>query len=60
MTLFSAAASWRAALSVASEERKYTSTPSDAATRWALAWIDTNRSARSRLAKLVRSRRGTK
>src|SRR2546426_636571 len=59
-TPFSRAATWRAALSVASDERKYVSTPSVADSRCALAWIDTNRSARSRLAKLVRSRRVTK
>jgi hypothetical protein len=59
ITLFSRAATWRASSSVASEDRKYVSTPAEMARRWALAWIDTNRSARARLATLVRSRSGT-
>ena len=60
MTLFSFAATCRAAMSVASDERKYVSTPAALRSRWALAWIDTKRSARWWLAKLVRSASGTK
>ncbi|OGK76863.1 MAG: hypothetical protein A2050_07060 [Candidatus Rokubacteria bacterium GWA2_73_35] len=58
-TPFSSAATCRAALSVASEDRKYVSTPSVDDWRCALAWIETKRSARSLLAKLVRSRSAT-
>src|SRR5256885_5255965 len=43
-----------------SEDRKYVSTPVEVASRCALAWIDTNRSARSLLAKVVRSRSSMK
>src|SRR3970282_309088 len=50
----------RASLSVASEERKYVSTPSETERGCALAWTETKRSARCLLAKLVRSRSGTK